>query len=43
MKRGRELIVGNKVRNGMASTSACTLANDDRKVKIIRRGMRSGI
>ena len=43
MKGGREVIIGNKVRNGMASRSMCTLAKGNGKVKIIRRGVRSGI
>ena len=41
MKRGRESIIRNKVRNGMTSTSTCTLTLGNGKVKIIKRGMRS--
>ena len=40
-KRGREVIIGNKVRNGMVSTSTCTPAKGNGKVKIIGRGMKS--
>ena len=43
MKGGREAIIGNKVRNGMTSTSMCTLAKSNGKVKIIGRGVRSGV
>ena len=32
-------IIGNKVKNGMVSTSVCTLAKGDGKVKIIWRGL----
>ena len=42
-ERGRESIIGNKVRNEMASTSKCTLAKGNEKMKIIVRGVRSDI
>ena len=41
-KGWRKTIIGNKVRNGMVSIRACTLAKDDRKVKIIWKGLWNG-
>ena len=38
-KGWRKTIIGNKVRNGMVSTSVFTLAKGDGKVKIIWRGL----
>ena len=36
---GRKLMVGIKVKNGMASTSVCTLVKGDGKGKILWRGL----
>ena len=38
----RKMIIGNKVRNWMVSTSVCTLVKGDGKVKITWRGLRNG-